>query len=176
MKHIRGALDMMMHSHTNRIGRAGFGVVSAVDPSSGLVKVRLPPANTETGWICDAAISVGTATCYVPSEVRNHVLVETAQGDGDNYVVVARVFDAITPPVKFSCLENNVLSPGEFGIKIGETELAITSDGVMFKGKLSVDGDISVSGDVNIAGISFVQHVHGGVQAGESMTETPEKL
>ncbi|NHO32021.1 phage baseplate assembly protein V [Acetobacter fallax] len=174
MKHVRGALDMMMHSHTNRIGRARFGVVSAVDPSSGLVKVRLQPENTETGWICDIAVSAGTVTCYAPSEIGNHVLVETAQGDGDNYVVVARVFDAASQPAKFLCLNGNALNPGQFGIKIGGVEFVVTDAGVMVKGNLIIDGDISVSSDVNASGISLVQHVHGGVQTGNSITDIPK--
>ncbi|GBR06981.1 phage-related baseplate assembly protein [Acetobacter oeni LMG 21952] len=165
---------MMMHSHTNRIGRARFGVVSAVDPSSGLVKVFLQPENSETGWICDTAASVGTALCYAPAQIGNHVLIETAQGDGDNYVVVARVFDAVTQPATFSCLDGSKLSPGQFGIKVGETEFVLMSDGIKVNGNFVIEGDVTVSGDVKASGISLQQHIHGGVQVGGSVTEEPQ--
>lgn len=176
MKQLRSTLDMMMHSHTNRIGRARFGLVSASDPEAGLVKVRLQPENAETGWICDAAVSASGLICYSPSEIGSHVLVETAQGDGDNYVVIARVFDAVSRPAVFSVKNGKALQPGEFGVQSESSELVISSSGIALKGSVTIDGNLTVSGDASASGISLVHHVHNGVQTGSSQTGPAESV
>ncbi|WP_166315536.1 phage baseplate assembly protein V [Acetobacter estunensis] len=177
---MRGSLDMLMYAHTNRIARARFGVVSAADAASGLVKVRLQPENTETGWICDTACSVGSVTLYAPSAIGTHVLVETAQGDGDNYVVVARVFDATSPPPEFAALGDKKLTAGQVGIQSGSTEFVMTNSGISMIGDVSIQGDVTVSGrvtakdEVTAAGIALTSHVHGGVKSGPDTTSGPQ--
>ncbi len=42
------------------------------------------------------------------------------------------------------------------------------------KGALHVQGTIVATGDVTANGISLDNHVHGGVQAGNSLTTAPE--
>lgn len=165
---------MLMHSHINRIGRAKFGIVSALDYKNGLVKVRLQPDNCETGWICDAAISVGEATIYSPSPVGTHVFVDTAHGDGDNYVVVSRVFDSTTPPQTFSCLKNQPVSAGQLGIKTGNIEFCIDKNGIKIISDLEITGNVTVSGDVKVSGISLMHHTHSGVKAGSDSTTPPQ--
>lgn len=165
---------MLMHSHTSRIGRAKFGIVSALDCKNGLVKVRLQPDDCETGWICDSAVSVGSATIYSPSPVGTHVFVDTAHGDGDNYVVVSRVFDSITAPQTFTCVNNKPLSVGQFGIKIGSVEFFIDKDGIKIVSDLEISGNIIVSGDVKASGISLTDHTHSGVKAGTDSTSPPQ--
>ncbi|MFT8718267.1 hypothetical protein [Acetobacter sp.] len=180
MSDLRHSLDMLMHAHTNRIGRARFGVVSAVDHDSGLVKVRLQPENAETGWICDAALAVGSVTVYAPSEVGAHVFVDTAQGDGDNYVVVSRVFDSTMLPPVFSCLNGKKISVGQVGIKVGNVELVVDEAGlnilsdVKISGDVTVTGNVSASGDVKASNISLTEHIHGQVKAGPDSTGAPE--
>ncbi|MBO1360767.1 phage baseplate assembly protein V [Acetobacter sacchari] len=179
MSSLRSVLDMQMHAHASRIGRARLGVVSAVDPSAGLVKVRLQPENTETGWICDTAIAVGSTVCYAPSELGSHVLVETVQGDGDNYIVITRIFDAVSMPPTFSALGDAVLQAGQFGVKIADTEIVVSESGVTVVGPLIIRGDVSVQGtinaqgDISTSGVSLEQHIHRGVQSGSSVSGTP---
>ena len=170
---------MIMNSHINRLGKAKFGIVSAVDAENGLVKVRLQPENCETGWICDAALSVGRAIIYSPSDIGSHVFVETVHGDGDNYVVVSRVFDSTSLPPDFSCLSNGRLAAGQVGIKVSDSEFVIDSNGVNIVGDINVSGNMYISGyasvskDVTVSGLSFTKHVHGGVKEGASETSPP---
>nr|WP_242010224.1 phage baseplate assembly protein V [Acetobacter conturbans] len=171
---------MLIHAHTNRIGRARFGIVSAVDHENGLIKIRLQPENTETGWICDAALSVGTVTIYAPSEVGAHVFVDTPHGDGDNYVVVSRIFDSSSLPESFSCLDGQKVSVGQMGIKAGNVELVVDESGlnivsdIKISGNVTITGEVSVSGDVKASDISLVNHVHGGVKSGADETGSPQ--
>lgn len=174
MTQLHNSINMLMHSHTNRIGRAKFGIVSALDYKNGLVKVRLQPENCETGWICDAAISVGEATIYSPSPVGTHVFVDTAHGDGDNYVVVSRVFDSTTPPQTFTCLDNQPVSVGQFGIKTGNIEFFVDKGGIKIISNVEITGNVTVSGDVKASGISLADHTHSGVKAGTDSTSPPQ--
>lgn len=52
--------------------------------------------------------------------------------------------------------------------------LTVTSPEATFTGNLTVEGQSSIVGDATIGGISFLSHVHGGVQSGGSTTSTPE--
>ena len=45
---------------------------------------------------------------------------------------------------------------------------------VEINGNLDVKGGMNSTGDLNCGGISFLNHVHGGVMAGNSDTETPK--
>ena len=52
-------------------------------------------------------------------------------------------------------------------INVGSQVVSVTSGGV------SVTGSLEVTGDATIGGISFLGHVHGGVQSGSSDTGVP---
>ena len=41
-------------------------------------------------------------------------------------------------------------------------------------GDLIVNGNLTVTGDATIGGISFLSHVHGGVQTGSGSTGVPQ--
>lgn len=174
----RAVLDRQIHGHISRIGKARLATVSATDPSSGLIKVMIQPENIETGWLNDCAVSVGAITAYAPAETGSHVLVETVQGDGDNYIVVARIFDNISVPPIFSVL-GRTLNVGEYGISAGESEMVVTQKKILISGDISVSGNISVSGEITASGdvkagdISLSGHRHSGVQGGSSQTTTP---
>jgi len=54
------------------------------------------------------------------------------------------------------------------------TPQADFSGQVNMTGAVSMGGSLSVTGDATIGGISFLSHVHGGVQSGGSTTSTPQ--
>ena len=56
---------------------------------------------------------------------------------------------------------------------VAPTSVTVTSPQVDFSGNVSMSGNVSVTGDCTIGGISFLSHVHGGVQSGGSDTSTP---
>ena len=57
---------------------------------------------------------------------------------------------------------------------VAPTSVTVTSPQVDFSGNVSMSGNVNVTGDATIGGISFLGHVHGGVQSGGSTTSTPQ--
>ena len=56
---------------------------------------------------------------------------------------------------------------------VAPTSVTVTSPKVDFSGNVSMSGSVNVTGDATVGGISFLNHVHGGIQPGGSDTSTP---
>lgn len=82
------------------IGKARHGIVTETDPGSHSVKVQIQPKGNETGWIQDPGLSCGDLRISSPCEQGSHVVVESVEGEPENYVIVARFFDnVVRPPI-----------------------------------------------------------------------------
>ncbi|GBQ63886.1 phage-related baseplate assembly protein [Ameyamaea chiangmaiensis NBRC 103196] len=102
-----------------RTATALHGIVSAVDPENGAVKVHIMPEGIESGWIPDAAgVAAGDLRIARPNCVGSHVLLLPIDGDAEHLAIVGVVFDAVvTPPV--SRVTGKVAQPGELLIQTG---------------------------------------------------------
>jgi len=106
-------------AHQTRTAHALHGIVSAVDPANHAVKVRLQPDNIETGWLPDAALTqVGDLRLSCPCAPGTHVLLMPVEGDGENYVIIAVVFDVVAGPA-LSPQTGKVAQPGELLVRAG---------------------------------------------------------
>ena len=164
-----------LHSavHATATGQPKHGIVTSVDPINHAIKVMIQPDGVESGWIPDGAIAAGGLKIACPSEVGTQVLVIAVEGDGEHPVVVARLFDTVvTAPV--SPATSHPVQAGEIGIFLASgTYLHLTQDGIYLGGNLTVSGSVKTSGDVVAAGVSLQQHVHTGVQGGNSLSGPP---
>jgi len=106
-------------AHQMRIAHAVHGIVSAVDPSSHAVKVRLQPEDIETGWLPDTALALaGDLQLASPCSLGSHVLLIPIEGNGESYVIASSLFDVVAlPPV--SPVTGKVAQPGELLIRAG---------------------------------------------------------
>lgn len=99
--------------------QAIHGIVSAVDPTSHAIKVLLQPENIETGWIPDGAVTqVGDLCIACPSAPGSHVLLQPVDGDGEHFVVVAVIYDAVMKPVA-SPVTGRAAQTGEWLMRAG---------------------------------------------------------
>ncbi|WP_025824175.1 hypothetical protein [Asaia astilbis] len=106
-------------AHQTRTAHAIHGIVSAIDPGSHAVKVRLQPDDIETGWLPDAAMTqVGDLRIACPCELGAHVLLLPVEGDGENYVIISVIFDVVAGPAQ-SPHSGTVAQPGELLIRAG---------------------------------------------------------
>ena len=102
-------------------GRAQHAIVSAVNPIKHLVQVTFQPSGLTSGWLPDPGLATGGLRIASPCEVGTQVLVVPVEGDAENPVIVARVFDLVAkPPV--SPQTGQPAQSGEF--------LAVTGAGV----------------------------------------------
>ena len=151
-------------------GRARHGIVSAVDPTAHAVKVTVQPEGVVSGWIPDPGVACSGLRIACPAEVGTQVLLVPVEGDAEHPVIVARLFDTTVLPPK-SPITGRPVQPGEIGIFLADgTALHLASGAVSIKGTLHVDGAIVATGDVTAGSISLEQHVHGGIQSGNSRT------
>lgn len=174
MSGLHQQFGLLAASASSVSGRPRHGVVSAVDPNTHSVKVTIQPEGIVSGWIPDPGLACSGLRIACPAETGTQVLLVPVEGDAEHPVIVARLFDTtIAPPT--SPFTNKPVQPGEIGIFLADgTALHITSGAVSIKGALHVQGSIVATGDVTANGISLDQHVHGGVQAGNSLTTAPE--
>lgn len=165
---------LLAASASSLAGRPRHGIVTAVDPTTHSVKVTIQPEGIVSGWIPDPGLACAGLQIACPAETGTQVLLVPVEGDAEHPVIVARLFDTtITPPI--SPFTNTPVQPGEIGVFLKDgTALHIASGSVSIKGILHVQGAIVATGDVTASGISLDHHVHGGVQAGNSLTTAPE--
>ena len=178
-------MDALVAAHAERIGAARFGIVSAVDPMAGMIKVYIQPDDIETGWISDFALSVGDVTVHAPSEIGTQVAVEAMYHQGDEYSVIGKIFDVKATPRK-TLATGTVPQPGEFvatlasgdEVYIGSGHVQVTSPQIVLKGAVKVIGPLEVSDTVTAAGeiignsVPLSTHTH---KVAGDQTEEPDK-
>ncbi len=150
---IRRAVDARAQAVASRIGRPSFATVVALDTTAGMVRVELQPSGAQTGWISDYAASVGSVSVYTPSSIGSQVVVVPMDGGGDEFSIVARCHDAVSPP-RASVATGKTPVPGESVTTLEDgTEIYIGPGSVVVTGKtLKLVGDVSVTGNLAVSG------------------------
>ena len=70
-------------------------------------------------------------------------------------------------------IAGDLVATGEKGGGSAEINSLKVKGDVVIEGDLTVNGDLIVDGDIIVQGISFLNHVHGGVQPGGANTGPP---
>jgi hypothetical protein len=104
-------------------------------------------------------VQEGTATPQQPGSFRKHSM-------SDGFYIGG--FHNAAPSVYIEIKQDGTIQI------VAPTSVTVTSPQVDFSGNVSMSGSVNVTGDATIGGISFLSHVHGGVQSGGSTTSTPQ--
>lgn len=99
-------------------GQQENGLISAVDPVTHDVKVKVMPGGVETGWLPFAAVQVGDLCISCPPNVGTQVHLLPVCGDPEHSVVAAPVFCTVMPP-PVSPATGKVAQPGEYLLMAG---------------------------------------------------------
>ncbi|OAG75980.1 Phage-related baseplate assembly protein [Acetobacter malorum] len=111
-------MRVIAYSVTGMIGAAHHGLISAVDPTTHDVKVKLQPGGNETGWLPFAAMQVGDLRIACPPNVGTQVHLTPVDGDPEHSVVASPVFCVVmTPPI--SPATGKPAQPGEYLLMAG---------------------------------------------------------
>ena len=104
-------------------------------------------------------VQTGTDTPQQPGSFRKHSM-------SDGFYIGG--FHNAAPSVYIEIKQDGTIQI------VAPTSVTVTSPQVDFSGNVSMSGNVNVIGDATIGGISFLGHVHGGVQSGGSTTSTPQ--
>ena len=191
IKRHAGQMDGMM-------GQTRCGVVSAIDPVRALVRVTLQPDGVTTGWMPYATPMQGV---HMAPIMGAQAIVQPREGDAGNGIVTGFIYSIVdVPPSVANALAGGPV-PAQSGELIfqslGGGIARFCADGsillvgiVNIQGVTNVLGDVHVTGDLTVSGEitdrgrtgataslsklrdAYDAHVHPGVQAGLSNTQT----
>ncbi|WP_176559985.1 phage baseplate assembly protein V [Teichococcus rhizosphaerae] len=170
--------------------------MTSVNPETGKAKLRIHPGETETNWLQVGSLAVRDAFVVVPPNIGDVVLVVPHEGDGQQWIVVSRLFTTDDPPPQAKAT-GKAVQPGEFAVIMkGGVELVLTQDRVLIEAPggvyvkapeagMTLDGplhvtktitaeqDISTPADVKAASVSLRNHRHSGVRGGSDTSGPP---
>ena len=140
-----------------------IGTVVEFDPATAKARVSLGPG-VVSGWLAIAQMGSKDVRIWVPLVVGSHVVVFSPGGDTARGIVYPGPYDGVAPDDRGSSIRLSM--PGvDIAVDGGIATVSLTT--------MNVTGNIIVDGDVIASGISLVNHVHGGVDAGSSSTSSP---
>lgn len=125
-----------------------IGTVSAINP--GAARARVQIGDLGTPELPVGQLRAGALSFWWMPTVGEQVVVVCPSGDVAQGVIIASIFAGNAPSTDAGTPEINLAG-----------------------GDLKVNGNIIVSGDVVASGVSLVEHKHGGVSSGGSLTDKP---
>ncbi|VDS09251.1 Phage-related baseplate assembly protein [Paracoccus haematequi] len=126
-----------------------IGKIAGVNP--GTARARVDFGDLGSSDLPVGQLRAGALSFWWMPEIGEQVLVGCPGGDIAQGVILCSIFAGNAPS-------------SDAGVPL----IALAG------GMIRVDGSIEVTGDVVASGISLVEHVHGGIQTGQSKTRKPE--
>ena len=149
-------------------------VIQNVNPNDHTVKVSIEPEGVLSGWIPCGTVAVGAASLVIPPNVGDQVLVAPAEGDGEHWRVVSRMFDD-TNQVSVSPITGKPPQSGEAALFAGSAYVHMVGGVIYMAGDLHVDGDVyDKHGSLERLRQNYDAHKHGGIKTGGSLTATTD--
>ncbi|QDH25817.1 baseplate assembly protein [Neokomagataea tanensis] len=112
-------------------------MVSATDPTNHAIKVRVQPEDIETGWMPDlSGVQAGKLRIACPTSVGTHVVLLPIEGDAEQFVVVAAVYDTVVVPPKVP-REDRTVRTGEWLVRSGYESVASKQKEVLSEGDVA---------------------------------------
>lgn len=140
-----------------------IGTVVEFDPAGAKARVSLGPG-VVSGWLAIAQMGSKDVRIWVPLVAGSQVVVFSPGGDTARGIVYPGPYDGAAPDDRGSSIRLSM--PGvDIAVDGGIATVSLTT--------MNVTGNIVVDGDVIASGVSLVNHVHGGVDAGSSSTAPP---
>lgn len=142
-----------MKLHASGVTMAGaemrFAIVTSYDPNKCAARVQIQPDGVLTGWLPVSNLGVGAVAIIVPPSIGDQVIVAPQEGDGQQWVVIGRVFSNAKPPPASPVTSAPVQSGEAAIIGAGGSCLHFKADGsVWLHGNLNVQGNIGATGTV----------------------------
>lgn len=179
-----------------------IGTVTAVDLAAARCRVRYgDPDDDDPGespmirWLTPRA---GQTRVWSPPSVGEQVILLSPDGQIGGAVALCGLVQNAFPPLGSTLAEAIEFADGArltydpetsaltAILPAGATAEIEAPGGITLRGPVMIEGDVTVQGavdvsqtvtaatDVTAAGISLVDHLHGGVQAGSAKTAPPE--
>lgn len=164
------------------------GIVASVDAERYLVRVKVQPGDTLTGWLPVATASVGALSVMSLPSVGTAVQLIPQEGSPDGYVVTGVTFSRAVPPPKApSAIDGaeSVVQPGEHCVRVGDTVFRMSAAGFYSKGPWLHEGTFEAKGNVKSRAEvidkegsldelrdAYNAHRHTGVSTGAGQTGT----
>lgn len=165
--------------------RAGLrsGIVSAFDPATYAVRVRLQPEDVETGWIPVATLAAGAGWgLQLAPKLGAVALVQFERDAIDAGVVVGFQFGDRMRPQR--------VPAGEFSLRhesgsrlrfLADGSVELVASGTLrtqapaweHQGSVTITGTLTASTDVVGGGVSLKGHRHAGVRGGTDTSGPP---
>ncbi|BCZ75989.1 hypothetical protein CFR73_07620 [Novacetimonas maltaceti] len=171
---------MTVHSYADRIFRRLQGLLQ-------IGQISTPPDDTgtvQTGQVTVNGTAVRDGMPIVQDygfsavlPVGTKAIVLNVAGDASNGVVIRSIHQQSRPKglkngqvCLFDAAGDQILLTNGSGI----TVTSQSGQPITLNGKTVINGPLEVSDDATIGGISFLDHLHGGVQSGSSTTQKPQ--
>jgi len=161
-------------------GGIRYATVQSYDPTNAAVKVMIQPDGVLSGWVPLPAIGVGANAVIAGPNVGDQVIIGAMEGAGEQYVVLARVFDSVgMPPTSPGTMkpvesgEVGIFGPNGSYLHMAGGQIYASCTTFALTGTLAVTGKITATQDVVAGTISLEQHLHPDVQAGTAKTGAP---
>ncbi len=161
-------------------GGIRYGTVQSYDPTTYTVKVMIQPDGVMTGWVPLPAVGVGANAVVAGPNIGDQVIIGAMEGQGEQYVVLSRIFDSVGyPPTSVGTGkpvqsgEVGIFSPGGAYLQFSGGMIYASCTTLALTGTLAVTGKITATGDVTAGSISLENHVHQDVQPGAGNTGAP---
>ncbi|MFT9385518.1 phage baseplate assembly protein [Acetobacter sp.] len=170
----------MAHSYADRLFRRLQGLFQ-------VGRISTPPddtGTTQTGQVTLNGTAVRDGIQIIQDygfsavlPVGSQAIVLNISGDASNGVVIRSTHQASRPKglkngqvCLFDMAGDQILLTNGNGIAITPQ----SGKPITLNGKTVINGPLEVSDDATIGGISFLSHLHGGVQSGGSTTGKPQ--
>ena len=155
-------------------------------PMAGAEYVRYPVQIGDKGFTTAADVYMGGVSGIGTAQSANNgntgnlssVLVfvpasstKWSKAENHNAVIVYGPDGVIIRDTKKSA--TITLKPGSIMLQVGSTMITLTAGGITSRGNWTHQGTITTTGDVRAGAISVDNHVHVGVQSGNSNTGKP---
>ena len=161
-----------------------LGTIAQVDHAKALCRVQ--SGAILTGWLPWLSLRAGTTKRWNPPSNGEQCIVFSPSGDLAQGIALFGIYSSSNPaPGSAANLDRTTYPDGaviEYDATAhalrahlpggGQAEL-IADGGITIIGDIALTGTLTASGDVIASGVSLVNHLHRGVQAGPSNTGKP---
>lgn len=142
-----------------------IATVAEINGPNGAVKVRWGPGDDAVSdWLQMGQLGSKDVRIWVPQTVGSQVIVLSEGGDTAKGIVMPGPWAGNAPDDRPESLR--ITMPG-LDLEVADGKVTFTAADVEFS------GNIKVVGDAEIGGISFLEHVHGGIAPGGGDTDPP---
>ena len=146
-----------------------IATVVDLDTAAARARVRFS-SEAISAWLPFSQLGSRDVRIWCPPVIGSQVLVLSPGGDTTRGVILPGPYDGAAPDADPTAFR---LSMPGLDVRMVGGVASVTLTTAAISGTVTVDGDVLVTGDVVASGVSFVDHVHSGVDRGSGDTDPP---